>query len=176
MDEVEHSRSHAHHAATEMNFGLREKYAEMYFGTLQFSQKGERSAGSERRALRQARTRVNASANAQYPCPFARSASPRALNRLTRRRGDAKAERERRAYVGRDCIRRRKQAPRDPGTRRFRTARADGRNHCLSRHQSGHGMPCPNTPTPTIIAYRIISGRCTRFIAGETRVTAMKSA
>jgi hypothetical protein len=110
------------------------------------------------------------------PCPSARSVSPRALNRLTRRRGDAKAERERRAYVGRDCIRRRKQAPRDPGTRRVCTARADGRNHCLSRHQSGHGMPCPNTPTPTIIAYRIISGRCTRFIAGETRATAMKSA
>jgi hypothetical protein len=179
MDEVEHSRSHAHHAATEMNFGLREKYAEMYFGTLQFSQKGERSAGSERRALRQARTRVNASANAQYPCPFARSASPRASDQLTRKRGDAKAERGRRAYVGRDCIRRRKQAPCDPGTRWFRTARADGRNHCLSRHQSGHGMPCPNTPTPTIIAYRIISGRCTRFVAGvsgATRATATKSA
>jgi hypothetical protein len=59
----------------------------MYFGTLQFSQKGERSAGSERRALRQARTRVNASANAQYPCPFARSASPRASDQLTRKRG-----------------------------------------------------------------------------------------
>ena len=64
MDEVEHSRSHAHHAATEIHFGLREKYAEMYFGTLQFSQKGERPAGSERRALRYVQTSVNASANA----------------------------------------------------------------------------------------------------------------
>jgi hypothetical protein len=47
-------------------------------------------------------------------------------------------------------------APCDPGTRRFRTARADGRNHCLSRNQrrihqlrggcsAGDGMP-PNPP------------------------------
>jgi len=50
MDRVEHSRSRAPHAATEMNFGLREKYAEMYFGTSQFSQEVERSAKSERLA------------------------------------------------------------------------------------------------------------------------------
>jgi hypothetical protein len=36
MDRVEHSRSRASHTATEMNFGLQEKYAEMYFGISQF--------------------------------------------------------------------------------------------------------------------------------------------
>ncbi len=39
MDEVEHSQNSASHAATEMNVGLREKYAEMYFGIASFSQK-----------------------------------------------------------------------------------------------------------------------------------------
>ena len=59
-------------------------------------------------------------------------------------------------------------APRDPGTRRFCTARADGRNHCLS--QSVGARQC-RAPTPTIIASRVISGRCTSFAAGAGRAT-----
>jgi hypothetical protein len=39
MDEVEHSQNCAPHAATEMNVGLRKKYAEMYFGMASFSHK-----------------------------------------------------------------------------------------------------------------------------------------
>ena len=90
--------------------------------------------------------------------PSTRAASRRAFDQRTRRCGGAE-----RGSDGSDA------ASRDPGTRWFRTARTDGRNHRLSRHQSGHGMPCPNTDTlpPTIIAYRIISGGYTSFAAGD---------
>jgi hypothetical protein len=36
MDEIEHSQNRAPDTVTEMNFGLREKYAEIYFGIWQF--------------------------------------------------------------------------------------------------------------------------------------------
>ena len=39
MDEIEHSQNRAPDTVTEMNFGLRKKYAEMYFGIVSFSQK-----------------------------------------------------------------------------------------------------------------------------------------
>jgi hypothetical protein len=39
MDEIEHSWNRAPDTVTEMNFGLRKNYAEMYFGIVSFSQK-----------------------------------------------------------------------------------------------------------------------------------------
>jgi hypothetical protein len=48
MDGVEHSRSRAPHAATEMNFGLREKYAEIYFGRSAVLTETEHAAGGGR--------------------------------------------------------------------------------------------------------------------------------
>jgi hypothetical protein len=39
MDEIERSRNRAPDTVTEMNVGLRKKYAEMYFGIASFSQK-----------------------------------------------------------------------------------------------------------------------------------------
>jgi hypothetical protein len=48
MDGVEHSRSRAPHAATEMNFGLREKYAEIYFGISAVLTEAEHAAGNGR--------------------------------------------------------------------------------------------------------------------------------